>query len=94
MAARPELMLLDMRGAAALIDALTVAAKLSGGASIDITVPITGERQEGAAFGQIDRTNGVSPNGHAMKDITPVKGPLSDELEAFRAKRRQDGQRA
>jgi hypothetical protein len=94
MAARPALMLLDMRGSAALIDALTVAAKLSGGASIDITVPSTGERAEGAAFGQIDRTNGVSPNGHTMKDITPAKGPLSDELEAFRSKRKLDAQRA
>lgn len=83
MAAKPELMLIDMRGSAALIDALTVATKLSGGASIDVTVPNPG------AVDVQSNGNGhdISPNGHTMKDITPVKGPLSDELDAFRRKR-------
>jgi hypothetical protein len=88
MAARPELMLLDMRGSAALIDALTVATKLSGGASIDITVPAPG----GAVPMENPSVNGHAMNGHTMKDITPVKGPLSDELEAFRRKRAANGQ--
>lgn len=68
MAAKPELLLLDMRGTAALVDALTVAAKLSGGASIDITVP-TDEERARALNGH---SNGaLSPAGHEMKDITP-----------------------
>lgn len=37
MAASPNLLMSDMRGTAALVDALTVAAKLSGGAAIDIS---------------------------------------------------------
>lgn len=85
MAARPALLLLDMRGTAALVDALTVATKLSGGASIDITVPNPGEAVA---------MDNPSLNGHGMKDITPVKGPLSDELEAFRRKREADAKRA
>lgn len=98
MAARPALLLLDMRGTAALIDALTVSTKLSGGASIDITVPNPGREEPHGAVNGVS-ANGkaldISPNGHAMKDITPVRGPLSDELEAFRRKRAMDnGQRA
>lgn len=85
MAARPELMLLDMRGTGLLVDALTVASKLSGGASIDITVPNPG--------GAVPMDN-PSPGGHPMRDITPVKGPLSDELDAFRRKRDADAKRA
>lgn len=80
MAARPELLLLDMRGTGLLVDALTVAAKLSGGASMDVTVP------NQAAVDAVALEN-PSPGGHPMRDITPVKGPLSDEIAAFRAKR-------
>jgi hypothetical protein len=77
MAATPGLLMLDMRGTAALVDALTVAAKLSGGASIDIRVPVPG--MNGALNG-----NG---NGHGMIDVTPAKSPLSEDLDAFRRKR-------
>jgi hypothetical protein len=79
MAATPGLLLLDMRGTAALVDALTVAAKLSGGASIDIRVPVHGAN--GALNGH---SNG---NGHGMIDVTPTKSPLTEDLEAFRRKR-------
>jgi hypothetical protein len=80
MAATPGLLLLDMRGTAALVDALTVAAKLSGGASIDIRIPTMEEIRDAAA--------NLSPNGHQMKDITPAPhSSLTSELEAFRRRR-------
>jgi hypothetical protein len=41
MAASPGLLLLDMKGAAALVDALTTAAKLSNGAAVDVKLPTT-----------------------------------------------------
>lgn len=96
MAARPELMLLDMRGTASLIDALTMATKLSGGAAIDITVANPGREQpHGAVNGVTANGHEISPNGHAMKDVTPVRSPLSDELEHFRRKRAMgNGERA
>ncbi len=75
MAARPELLLLDMRGTAALVDALTIAAKLSGGASIDISMSAPGEAV----------ANG---SGHDMKDITPPpKSALVMEIDKWRGER-------
>jgi len=68
LAAKPELMLLDMRGAAALIDALTVGAKLSGGASIDVTIS----------------TGNSSANGHEMKDVTPQVSAVVAEIDKWR----------
>lgn len=76
MASRPELCLLDMRGAAAMIDALTVAAKLSGGAAIDIAIPSQEDRDAAA--------RGLSPNGHEMKDITPQQSALVTKIDEWR----------
>lgn len=76
MAAKPELLLLDMRGSAALVDALTCGAKLSGGASIDITI---GGAKDDPAEGQ-------------MKDVTPApKTALAADLAEFRRQRRANG---
>lgn len=85
MAAKPHLLLLDMRGTAALVDALTVAAKLSGGNSMDIRYPTDEERRNAAA--------GLSPDGsNTMKDITPVeKSAFATSLENFRKQRRVNG---
>ena len=52
---RPELMLIDMRGAAALIDSMTISSKVSGGASFEVIAP--GDKPE--------------VDGNGMKDITP-----------------------
>lgn len=79
MAATPSLLMLDLRGTAAAIDALTVASKLSGGASIDITIP-TGKPADAP-------TDGVSPGGHPMKTIPATGTGLSADLEAFRRRR-------
>lgn len=80
MASKPALLLLDMRGTAALVDALTVAAKLSGGAALDIRYPTETEKQNAAA--------GLSPDGNGvMKDITP-KSTFATSLEQFRSERR------
>jgi hypothetical protein len=77
MAARPELLLLNMRDTAALVDALTCGAKLSGGASIDIVRLPPGE--------QGDQLN------PPMKDITPVKSAFAASLEEFRRQKRANG---
>lgn len=81
MAAKANLLLLDMRGTAALVDALTCAAKLSGGAALDIKYPTEAEKKNAA--------DGYSPEGHVMKDITPgPKSPFATSLEQFRQNRR------
>lgn len=82
MAMYPERMIADMRSTAALVDALTVAAKLSGGASIDIT---TGHNDEPA---HNDAGNG------AMKDVTPVVSPLAADFAKWRNLRKTNGQGA
>jgi len=78
MADKPDLLLLDMRGAAALIDALTCAAKLSGGASIDISVGGDEPRA----------LNGA--NGHDMKDVTPDEktSALIEQIATWRGQQR------
>jgi hypothetical protein len=85
MAAKPALLLLDMRGTAALVDALTCASKLSGGASLDIKYPTQAEKNAAAA--------GLSPSGDGsqMKDITPTRTKLADDLAAFRQRRHSNG---
>lgn len=55
-------LLANVRDAAAFLDATTIASKLSGGPSIDITLPQNGDVQ----------TEGVSPNGHPMKTVTSL----------------------
>lgn len=75
MAARPELLLLDMRGTAALVDALTCGSKLSGGASIDI----------------VRLPPGADQDQPPMKDVTPIKTPLMASLDEFRRKSRANG---
>ena len=52
-------LLANVRDAAAFIDATTIAAKLSGGPSIDIVLPAPGDKQP----------DGVSPGGHPMKTV-------------------------
>lgn len=79
MSSRPELLLLDMRGTAALVDALTVGTKLSGGHSIDISMPSDQDRAKAA--------NGFSPGGHEMRDITPAKSELVTDIEKWRRTR-------
>jgi hypothetical protein len=82
MAAKPDVLLVDMRSTAALVDALTIASKLSGGASIDIHVPTVAEmRAEKAIY------NGT------MKDVTPVvpKSALAIDFELWRKKRADGG---
>ena len=63
MVERPLLMLSDMRGTAALIDALTVSAKVSGGAAFEVLPP----REKPEA------------NGDGMKDVTPKPAVASIE---------------
>jgi hypothetical protein len=58
LAMKADLVLLDMRGAAAMLDAFTVGTKLSGGASIDISIPAGGR-------GVVPHLNG-NGNGHDM----------------------------
>jgi hypothetical protein len=77
MAEKPELLLLDMRGAAALIDALTCAAKLSGGASIDIS------RSEAEPASGLN-----GGNGHDMVDVTPKKSALLQQIDNWRGQQR------
>jgi hypothetical protein len=71
-------LLANVRDSAALIDAITVAAKLSGGASIDITLPQGGDQP----------TDGVSPGGHPMKTIGNIDTSLRDRFAAFQAQLR------
>ena len=86
MAMYPERMIVDMRCTAALVDALTMAAKLSGGASIDITVPTSDNRPHGL--------NGAHGNGE-MKDVTPtVINPLAEDFAKWRNLRKTNGQGA
>lgn len=77
MAQRPEILLLDMRGTAALVDALTVACKLSGGSAIDVSMP-------SAVHGA---TNGSG--AYPMKEINPPPQvtDFSAKLAAFRRER-------
>lgn len=83
MADNPEKMIVDMRQTAALVDALTIAAKLSGGASIDITM------------GHNDHPplNGAG-NGE-MKDVTPpTTSSLTADFAKWRNLRKVNGQGA
>ena len=76
MIARPELLLLDMRGTAALIDALTVSAELSGSNAFEVIRP--GEHPE--------------MNGDGMKDITPQpRNATQISIEEFRRSRNGKG---
>ena len=70
MIAKPDLLLLDMRSTAALIDSLTVSSKLSGGASFEVIAH--GDKPE------ID--------GRGMKDITPDNPNVAaiDDFRRFR----------
>lgn len=86
MAAKSELLLLDMRGTAALIDALTIARKLSGGASIDISRP-SGSEPPHHLNGSNGHANGHSPAGFLMKEINPPEKGLSADIAAFRRER-------
>ena len=73
---RIDIAMLDLRGAAALYDALTCGVKVSGGAAIDISKPSAAQPQ----------ANGVSPGGFAMKELNP--GPnLASDLSQFRRER-------
>lgn len=63
-------LLANVRDSAALIDAITVAAKLSGGASIDITLPQNGDQP----------ADGVSPGGHPMKTVGSPLAKLDASL--------------
>jgi hypothetical protein len=71
-------LLANVRDSAALIDAITVAAKLSGGASIDITLPQGGDQP----------ADGVSPGGHPMKTVGNIDTSLRDRFAAFQAQLR------
>lgn len=75
MAAAPKMLMLDMRGTAALVDALTVSSKMTGGSAIDIVPQGAGEA----------RANGVSPNGHPMKELNPPPhvGMAGDIIQWF-----------
>lgn len=78
-------LLANLRDTAALIDAVTIASKLSGGASIDITLPGRGEEQDD-----------VSPSGHPMKTVSPLTKldqGLVTSFNDFKARLR-DGERA
>lgn len=75
MAQRPELLLLDMRGTAALVDALTCGSKLSGGYAIDI----------------VRLPPGADQDQPPMKDVTPAKTTLMANLEEYRRKQRANG---
>jgi len=77
---KAEYLLLDMRGTAALVDALTCAVKVSGGAAIDISRPNAADP---------DKPGDLSPNGHAMKEINPrpSNGGLASDLAQFRRER-------
>lgn len=73
MIGRGELLLLDMRGTAALIDALTASSKLSGGASFEVIAP-----------GDVHAANGHgNGDGRPMKDITPPTAEVAS-IEDFR----------
>lgn len=88
MASKSELLLLDMRGTAALVDALTVASKLSGGAAIDVKPP-------GMMAGEVSAPiNGISPNGHPMKELNERPIGLAADLVQFRRERAVNGTRA
>jgi hypothetical protein len=78
MAASPGLLLLDMRGAAALVDALTMASKLSGGASIDIHVPALHEMRKAADARRAEDAKVIEP---------ATKTELQSNIEAYRLKR-------
>lgn len=70
MIAKPELLILDMRGTAALVDSLTTSSKVSGGAAFEVLAPGEKSSHEG--------------NG-AMKDVTPHPNVTSIEsFERFR----------
>jgi len=75
MSRKPELLLLDMRGSAALVDALTVASKLSGGAALDISRP-AGSGDEATP----QSLNGA--NGHDKEE-----SGLATDLMAYRRER-------
>lgn len=73
MAASPNLLLLDMRGTACLVDALTNAANLSGGAAIDVRAADASEMRDGRI---------------ELKDITPAaKTALQSDIEQWRKQR-------
>jgi len=75
MALQPNLLMLDMKSTAALVDSLTVASKLSGGSSIDIKIPTASELRAERA------------NGHEMKVVEQVpKSALAQDLDAYRQK--------
>lgn len=79
-------LLANVRDAAAFLDATTIAAKLSGGPSIDIVLPKPGEQP----------ADGVSPAGHPMRTLNPLEkldASLVTNFNEFRAKLR-DGQGA
>jgi len=73
---KAEFLLLDMRGTAALVDALTCAVKVSGGAAIDISRPSAADP---------DKPGDLSPGGHTMKEINPPRSTgLAADLAQFR----------
>lgn len=78
-------LLANVRDTAAFLDAMTVAAKLSGGASIDITLPAPGDQS----------ADGISPGGHPMKmvgsPLANVDTSLVDKFRQFQSQVR-DGQ--
>lgn len=76
-------LLADAKAAAAFIDAVTIASKLSGGASIDIILPKPGEQM----------ADDTSPGGHPMKTIggdplKMVEQGLVANFKEFQAKLR------
>lgn len=82
MARMPQRVLIDMRGTAAMIDALTVASKLSGGGAIDISRPSGSGEEVNPAL------NGA--NGHDKPQSSGLATDLMKyrkEREAERAKR-------
>lgn len=87
-AEKPEQLLANVRDAAAFLDATTIAAKLSGGASIDITLPQGGDQQH---------PDGISPAGFPMKTVgaqlANVDTSLVDKFRKFQSQMR-DGQGA
>lgn len=78
---KSEFLLLDMRGTAAMVDAFTVASKLSGGASIDIVAP---------AAAPPTGANGTSPGGHPMKELNPPRTGMAADIAQFMRERAAD----
>lgn len=79
-AENPQL-LANVRDAAAFLDATTIASKLSGGPSIDITLPKQGE----------EPADGISPGGHPMKTVGNVDKSLLGKFREFQATRNGAG---